>query len=267
MHVFNHPRFAPVGPVALMSDMLNWGITVVGDYHLLLAHDVLSNRSLWHKWASNLRYEFGRVSQPDPLLIMDSSVIELGMPLSTKDILKAADIVGAQVIVLPDIIGDEQASYKFLDEYNLLIGEYDLEKQPKGVMFVPQGTTMAGYVRSLEYASGYDCIDWIGLPRDALKYDVKSRRDLIDITTVLMPTASIHLLGMSDNVADDVLSCRHHPNVAGIDSAVPVRAGLRSIPLKMGRDNYGKREDYWQQIHLNALSIENIQTMRKWLAL
>lgn len=258
-------KFAPVAPLSLMIELCLRGPAVIGDYHLLLAHDVLRHPEGWSSWAANLRADFERSGLEEPTIIMDTSVIELGMPMEPRDVLHAARIVGAQIMVLPDIIGDKYATHACVVEYFDELGGVDSEHQPLMHMFVPQGTSLPDYLDSLEWASQQSGIDMIGLPRDALQFDgILSRRTLIDACSVIVPAHPIHLLGMSDNVLDDILSCRHSPMVMGIDSAVPIRAGIKAMELKLSVNDYGKRGDYWNAIELGGhLPIINLQWMRE----
>jgi hypothetical protein len=205
-----------------------------------------------------------------PYIIMDSSVIELGQPMGMDDILDAAAVVKADCIVLPDIIGDQQGTNKLVEEFADQVHNLDTKGNCSfsdySYMFVPQGKSLPEYTASLEFASQFDFITWVGLPRDALKFDVSSRRQLIDITNVLMPECCIHLLGFSDDLMDDVLSSKYAPNVVGIDSAVPVRAGQRHIELMLSRGDYGKRKDFWDNPgELTRQAIINCQRFRNFI--
>lgn len=60
------------------------------------------------------------------------------------------------------------------------------------------------------------------------------------------PTHFLHLLGFSDNVLDDIC-CARVPGVSGIDSAVPIRAGLKGIVMVIDRPQpiIGPRGNFW----------------------
>jgi hypothetical protein len=261
-------KFAPVGPLGTMNYLLEKGVPVVGDYHLLLAHEVLANQAGWNLWANQVRIAHDRCGLSEPTFIMDTSVIELGMPMTANEILRAARTIRAQVLVLPDIIGDKEATHSQVEDYFTMLDTVDDEHIPLYHMFVPQGTSLPEYLDSLEWAcQATDLINWIGLPRDALQFDgITSRRTLIDACSVIMPGVPIHLLGMSDNILDDVLSCRHSPVIMGLDSAVPIRAGLKHMQLKLSVNDYGKRGNYWDTIvdgSNGILPIVNMQWFRE----
>lgn len=265
------PKFAPVAPLPVLRKMTELGRDVVGDYHLLLAHDVLANETSWASWSQDL-FTLQRVAGlADPIIIMDSSVIELGEPLDTASVIRAANVVNANVICLPDVIGDSAATKAFIRDFQNQMKTCDDAMELHNLtkleyMFVPQGGRFEEYIDSIEFIADFDFIQWIGLPRDALALGVRSRRDLIDAVNLICPNKKIHLLGFSDNLMDDVLSARHAPNVMGIDSAVPIRAGLNHIRLKLSKGDYGKRGDYWSRGDLTRTALENLRYFRELLS-
>lgn len=247
--------FAPVAPVALLHSMLRHSAKLCGPYHLLLAHDVLEHKDEFEYWRRELdKFHGGFVN-----IIMDSSVIELGAPVSIETILEAAEIVWAKTVVLPDIIGSAEETDTLVVEalQHPYIKKYE-------TMYVPQGKTWEEYVMSLEKAAKYGWGTQIGLPRDAHKF-VPSRAPLAHISAITNPYKKIHLLGFSNsNVADDFITSRQ-PGVVGIDSAVPVRAGQRGIEFRVSVSDYGQRGDYWSEISLHPQAADNIQYVRNLL--
>jgi hypothetical protein len=252
-------KFAPVAPLALLNVLTRRQL--IGDYHLLLAHEILADPDGWKTWAGNLREVLWPMK---PTLIMDSSVIELGHPLPTDDIIKAARIIEATVIVLPDIIGDSLATIKYISELEtsnaFRQNTYGFE-----FMFVPQGRSLREYIASIEFISRRDWVTWIGLPRDALKFDgINSREQLIFPCKVMCPSKKIHLLGFSDDVMDDFMCCAH-AQVFGMDSAVPIRAGQRDIQFQLSNSDYGKRGDYFKETMLKHQTVWNLKYTRQLL--
>lgn len=268
--ILPYTKFAPVAPLAVMQHLSTLGRDVIGDYHLLLAHDVLQNPDGWYQWSADLHSSFNNAGLNAPTLIMDTSVIELGEPMAMDSIISAAEITRSDVVVLPDVIGDPEATIKLVEKFvTEMMNCSDHIKHEKlrnfEYMFVPQGTNLQQYVESIEFARDIEIVSWIGLPRDALKYGVKSRRELIDAVEILCPGMVMHLLGMSDNLIDDFLSAKHSAGVVGIDSAVPIRAGIRGLPFCVGDSDYGKREDYWESTKATAQSLANLQYARELL--
>jgi hypothetical protein len=244
--------------------MTDLGSSIVGPYHLLLAHDVIDNEVAFRRWAEELRLLYSAQGKDEEVcIIMDSSVIELGHPMPLEACLDAGMMVRADVVVLPDVIGDAAGTLDFVRQaYNRVRNMGDAPE----IMFVPQGKTLAEYVSSIEAVANYEWIQWIGLPRDALQF-MKSRMDLLLACQILCPHKKIHMLGFSDNILDDFICCSTGI-VHGIDSAVPVRAGMKSIEFKLSVDDYGKREDYWHnEKPITPTAVRNITNVRRWLEL
>lgn len=264
-------RFAPVGPLSVMWPLLSAGCEAIGNYHLLLAHDVLANPNSWRDWSNALRnmrwhLEGGKIQHPT--IIMDSSVIELGKPMPMSKILQAAKIVNADVIVLPDVIGDQATTHALCYDFELAWRGDSSELRKYEYMFVPQGRDLAEYIDSLTFMETHmDCVRWVGLPRDCHEHGIKSRRDLINIVNGFESRKGpykIHLLGMSNHdLIDDVISCHHADNVVGIDSAVPLRAGWLYQEFKLTRTDYGKRGNFWKEAQLNTKILDNISYVRR----
>jgi hypothetical protein len=258
-------EFAPVAPLEIMRELMRYGNEAIGHYHLLLAHDVLAHQDDWSTWRQEMEllHRSGRID--NPLVIMDSSVIEEGVPRPLAECVAAARIVRANVIVLPDVIGDAASTLNHLAMFEEYHGAHRDDSYIQNVewMFVPQGKELLEYVDSLEQFERFShMVNWIGLPRDALKYGITSRQQLVDIVSMVYPSHNIHLLGFSDNFLDDMLVARSSLQICGIDSAVPVRA---KRPLSLTTADYGKREDFWESTELLPDALANISKVRNWV--
>ncbi len=249
------PQFAPVGPLPLLRDLLIRSPSTLGGYHLLLAHDVLNNQTEWAEWSKAMKIANGGHHH----VIMDSSVIELGAPVDIEHIVAAAEVVGARTIVLPDIIGDFEATMALIDDAmrNEHVNKFR-------TMLVPQGMTLEQYIQSLEAFRQFN-FDYIGLPRDATRW-MPSRAPLAHLCWIMHPTKEIHLLGMSnESIADDFITAITCRNIMGIDSAVPVRAGQKNIRFSLARTDYGPRGEYWDSRAATTQAIDNICYVRELL--
>ena len=237
---------------------------MLGRYHLLLAHEVLAAPAEYMKFWQNL-------PAPAPFIIMDNSLIELGHPVSGKELLTAADIVGAQVIVLPDVLGDRFGTYRVAAQAVEEIHQY-IGPKPK-LLGVAQGQTLVDI-----FSCGRDLVkqfglDYISVPRHVVGR-VGSRTRLTGWFCSL--GKMVHLLGFSDNLFDDVNTAVQHP-VLGIDSAMPIWLGQAGIyvPKEIGRDwdaylddgtsRFGRPSDYATTTTVNDAVIENIKRVRGWL--
>src|SRR3954470_24520300 len=126
-------KFAPIGPPHLLKRIRDeGGPKALGDYHLVLAHDIVENQRLWRD---------GQILPDNSLVIVDNSIIELGSPVEPRMMKEACDILGdryRKVIVLPDAFDDPQETYdnalEWLDLYATLEGvEYMYVVQAKSM--------------------------------------------------------------------------------------------------------------------------------------
>lgn len=233
-------KFAPVLPPSLAKAI---GLKALGNYHLLLAHDVAksSQRQAYIDAYGDRNYA--------STIIMDNSVVELGGAVNLDIVRAAVDVVAADVVVLPDAYLDGEATLKAsLSAYDEWI-EIFTNQRFCDLMFVPQGKSWKEFVACAEESLAMPKVRWWGIPRNMLTY-VSSRRDAIELCRMLAPHRKIHLLGFSDNPCDDILCARSHM-VQGIDSAVPLRfKGNWSIT-----SDAGPRGNWWEEPDLSSAGI------------
>lgn len=254
----NMADFAPVAPWQVYAKLFEKDCFPKA--YLLLAHDVLANKE---GYASLVDEGFDKAHT----IIMDNSVIELGVAEGIKPTLDAAQVVGAQIVVLPDALENASETIKL----TLAGWEEWLECNDAtsiDCMIVPQGESMQEWIRCIEelYNEGVDP-EWIGIPRNTPGRICSSRLDLVRIAKVFYPAAKIHLLGFSKLPYDDVLTA-HHPDVVSIDSAVPLRASQNS----MWNSGY-PRGAWWETVideirdpEVVQRMIENYTEMQNWVS-
>ncbi len=250
-------QFAPVAPARVLK-----GLQIrnkLGSYHLLLAHDILNNKSTYYDLFHDRK---------DMVKILDNSVIELGTSVDVQKIKQAAHIIKADVIILPDVLLDGQATAnncaKALDVWTkeITTPEY-MFGFDWTFMYVPQGKTLEEWVRSAEVLSNDDRVGWWGIPR-LFRQHIGSRIDAVEIAKVLNKHRKIHLLGFSDDLIDDVLSARS--GVEGIDSAVPLRCADIGVQFELSLGELSGRGTWWDTTNLSYTMEMNIEKMRKWIA-
>jgi len=199
--------------------------------HFLLAHIALKNEKYCDFYKK-------RREQGD-YIIMDNSNFELGNPLSIKDVLKAADVVGAQEVVIPDHYGDtkatiQEANYfvKYLKE-NRLLNKYKLQG-------VPQGRTKEEWRECYEAFLYIPEIETIGLSYTATRVfkDWGSDNDETYIRPALLHWLKktygagrkyYHCLGVANNPIEISLLARHDSFMRSIDSTVAFLHGMNGI--------------------------------------
>lgn len=262
MHIKNERHFAPVVPLDVARFLR--GQNLLGEYHLLLAHDVLRDPEAY-------REIYAPVNGKPLDIIMDNSLIELGYPMRVREVIEAAHIVGAKKVVLPDVLGDYKQTLEMVQEASCTF-----DKLP---MDVTAGISMVAVVQGNSLRECCNClVDYrklhcaISIPRVLVEL-LGTRRDVIQQAFVLGFT-DMHLLGFSDNIVDDV-ACTRMPGVKGIDSAVPIRAGAKGVCVSLDNPEFstlvGPRGDFWERniesytsYQLNTVR-HNLDKFRKWI--
>lgn len=249
------PKYSPVAPIQLLEQLYVKGR--LGNYLLFLAHDVLENMHSYHDLINDLKMKY----EDDLFIIMDNGVIERGAPVSIGGILEAANIVDANCIVAPDVVGDLAGTKKLMMDRDVALIRHDFD-----MMFVPQGKALSQV---------YQCIDWMdekfptngstrywGIPR-WIANEVGSRvGPILYINTYLdHGTTKIHLLGMSSMLEDDI-RCAQMRNVMGIDSANPLVAGHMGMFMGSVHYRHYERGDFWKVEKLPQGAIDNINWVR-----
>ncbi len=243
-------QFAPVAPPLMLLDLKDKG--ALGDYHLLLAHDVVVQEDLYREVFADIN--------PKPFVIMDNSVIELGEPVSTEVMEEAASIVRPDLIVLPDVLGDSERTIELSTKASVSWAYKDLGP----FLVVPQGTTTDEFLSCAEDLMHLPRVEGWGVPRHATA-KLGSRHTLVYRLMVLRPLYTMHLLGFSDNIQDDISVARAH-GVNGIDSAVPIRLGLQNRPFNIHIDSHPPRGNYWETAKVAIPQVlENLAKVRGWI--
>ena len=272
-------RFAPVAPLAIHRRLAEAG--AIGEYHLLLAHQVLENPDAHRRfYREQLGWMLGKqrgeeVSLRDkarrkPYIIMDNSLIELGFPLPLKDVIEAAEIVRANVIVLPDVLGDRiqtlNLAAQSVEEIHELRASSPYARKVK-MLGVAQGKTFNDFfscARDMIQTLG---VEAISIPRHAVA-KIGSRVKLVE--EVRKYGKPLHLLGFSDNLLDD-FTALSTMGVMGIDSALPIWYGLQGFELPTNppiKADFGKRpKDYESQTEINSKVIINIRRVERWASI
>lgn len=255
------PQFAPVIPIEIASQLPE---EVLGGYHLLLAHDVLERPDDY----KNIYADKGWT------IMMDNSLVELGYPLSMRETLDAAKVVGAQYIILPDVMGDYEGTVAATNE--ALTEWYNLSQEDRSnvqLLYVIQGKHYGEHMSCVLQFTHREDIAGACVPR-IIADTCGTRKHVVELAT---KCSRVHLLGFSENLWDDV-ACARMPRVNGIDSAVPIRLGMQGRTLSFDQPkDAGKRGDFWdnpwryeragtvlmERDSLLATAIRNIRDFRK----
>ncbi len=229
--------FSPVAPPEYLHLLKREGL--LGNYHLLLAHDVAARPHLYE----------GLFTEDD-FIIMDNSLIELGIPVNSSVMSAACKVVPVTCAVLPDYMKNKVRTLESAREALVEWTRRGIDKLVSdGFMAVPQGSTPSEILECSEdlaiMAMDYPINYW-GVGK-YIGETFGSRRAFVQELTK-NSKALVHLLGFTNHLADDV-TCSQIDGVIGIDSAVPVRLGNVGIRIltKNYIDSSRRPKDYWER--------------------
>ena len=238
-------QFAPVVPLQIAEAMMS--ANIFGPYHLVLAHDIIKD-AINERWYADLftrvRHRYGADKVK---IILDNSVVELGHPLPMKDLIRAYEIVNATWLVLPDIVGEYDRTIKLSSEFLAEFDQVESHLRPKvKFMGLTQGNSIPQLIKCARWYSLHSNVEAIGIPRVITKV-LHTRMDAtLHIWLEFAQRFNWwHLFGFSDDIIDDI-ACAKLPFIDGIDSAVPIRAGIEGKLLSLDYFSIGPRGKFWE---------------------
>lgn len=241
-------RFAPVGNVEVYRLLRKLGL--LGSYHMLIAHYVMSDADLWSEFYNSedgVEYD----------VILDNGVIETGGSGDLETILQATQLLATSrsvrqvIVVLPDVVGEAGKTIRLSKDFHeRFLDRLELEDprllERVSLMAVAQGRDdTAAYGTAITLAQ-LPRVRFVGIPKH-LQSRVGTRYPL---TWNLATTHrfQVHLLGCSNSLIDDI-ACASIDGVVGMDSAMPIWAAARGYRIRPYADMrwVGTRpEDFWE---------------------
>ena len=169
--------------------------------------------------------------------ILDNSLIELDGAMSMKDVLTAADIIGADEVVLPDVFKNGSETIKTTLE---ALGEYKEELKNYKTMAVVHGETIDEWVRTFLIFSARPDIDVLGIPK-VMQEQFKSHgipgRARILNKVISLTDKEIHLLGLWENF-DELVHYQHHlTKIRSMDTSLPSLLEINHKTIFDGRSD------------------------------
>lgn len=213
------PKFAPVASLSVLQQL--WNTNCLGDYHLLLAHEVLKEPGMWADFYRKQRQFLGC----RPFVIMDNSLIELGTPIEPEQLIQAVNVVEADVLVLPDYLTEHRATV----DASVSASELLRPHLPKGcrLMGVVQGLTEDEYMKCADELLRFAKANLLAIPR--VTTQTLGSRIFISYDIASEYAVHTHMLGFSDSIIDDICATICTPYCLGIDSSVPIRLGMEGV--------------------------------------
>ncbi len=196
--------------------------SAMSNFHVALAHLVLDDMVY--------REFYKEMSARGDYVMLDNSVVELGSSASLRRLLTAALMVGAQEIILPDVLRDGTLTVFSTTQALSQLEELPPQRDSYKLCAVPQGAT------SLEWLDCYGAlvklpVDVIGIPK--VLDDVVGtggREKILEILRSLELvdyTKEYHLLGVWSDPLEVLRCAQRFSFVRSVDSSLPVLAGLR----------------------------------------
>lgn len=263
-------RYSPVAPIRVLEDLAYEEVQqdkrYLGDYLLLLAHEVLDNKAAYRTLVGDVRHRHSTGA----FIMMDNSVVELGKPMSVEEVIAAADVVLADVIMTPDVLGSFSRTQRVVEREaeQLLNSHYQLMRIPQGASnaeLIECVDWLRTYIPTMPTHEGEEGVEYWGIPR-WITNQLGSRGPLIQYICMTAETEPrIHLLGMSKNIQDD-LYCVRQPGVMGIDSANPLVNGYLGHTMRKDQSRHWERGDFWECTGANEIMINNVGLMHEWVS-
>ena len=177
------------------------------DYHMALAHLIGPSGALYTRF-------FRQQSHWGRWVMMDNGVVETGTPMSVDDLLVRAERIGADEVVVPDIIDDDLATMSLAR-----VAVPRLKREGYRTLGVPQGETLNEWVGCLNelLALGVDTIGLSKFGPDARSVLLRESRKAQVLSGVYVET---HLLGCRTPGEVQQLDRDYTGVIRGVDSGV-----------------------------------------------
>jgi hypothetical protein len=254
-------QFAPIAPLKIQRH-LDLELGVFGNFHMVIASQVISNSQAWVDYYGERRDKLGMCE-----VILDNGMYEDGEPMPGRKLMQVVNILQPDWLVMPDKMGNKDATLElssaFFDEYGTHLPAYT------NFMGVAQGQTEDEVVECARIMTDkfYPRLTGIAVPRIVCD-TFGTRISAVDRIAALDEDIEVHLLGFSRSLVDDIASAQRD-GVLGIDSAYPIWVGEPVTTADRYRDAYRRPSDFWDwdldKIDVDMVS-SNIRQLRQIVA-
>lgn len=203
-------------------------------------------------------------------LILDNGVFDLGHSLDSEDLVRAAQKVKADEIVLPDVIHAGRptvlASERGARALRRLTHSFRL-------CVVVQGSTDSDWLKCYDHFVKADYVNTIAIPSPkrrgppgSLAFDRILATRHLDTNGLIAPHLAYRLLGLGDSGHLELSQQREFPWIQSVDSSAPVVLGARGVMIVPGKP-YAKVSTCVEELSLISkarypLIRQNIETLR-----
>jgi len=158
--------------------------------------------------------------RPDNIVILDNSIIELKETLNLDQLIKAAELIGAHEIIIPDTLKDAEKTLKTLRE---CIPEIPTKYN---IFAVPQGRNYGEWISCYDEIANIPRVHTIGIPKLidewSMEYQTNSNRTRVLQTMNRRKSTRKdkphHLLGL--NHISDLSVAKDYTWIRGCDTCV-----------------------------------------------
>ena len=169
--------------------------------------------------------------------ILDNSLIELNGALSMKDVLDAAELIGADEVVLPDVFMDGEAT---IESTTKALEEYSEELKQYKTMAVVHGKTVDEWLRTFLYFSEREDIDVLGIPKVMHRQfteNWKPGRPSLLGKVINLTDKEIHLLGLWNDFNELYYYGDDLEKIRSMDTSLPSLLELNKRSIFSGRED------------------------------
>ncbi|MDO8570115.1 MAG: hypothetical protein Q7R97_00835 [Candidatus Daviesbacteria bacterium] len=214
---------AIISPTAYLNELSCYR---KNSYHMVLAQRVLEDEHYANFY--NLYKGF---------TILDNGACELKRSIHFEALLKVIELIHPNVAVLPDILGDSEATLKLSNLFLNKISQKDCENLI--FMGVCQGQTKKEWLTSFNFFAKHDKVKMIGISNTEAMFKadkntfsrVQTLKYLLD-HNLLPQNKKIHLLGLPDSGHLELFKMKQYNCVEGVDTSAPVVHGTAGISFK-----------------------------------
>ncbi len=167
-------------------------------------------------------------------IILDNSAFELGGSVDDDLIIKWANLLRPQEVVVPDVYHDKKATIERFQKFKSRITEFTYKPQ---FMTVPQGNDFEEWLECLHYLMKQSIGDVIGINEECADWfkengSYSTRVPLLrEVESLLKDKRQVHLLGMDEALQECVNVPELFPWVRSTDSSKAVVYGMYGIHL------------------------------------
>lgn len=223
-------------------------------FHLVLAHKLLES--------AGLRAHYQSAGRRGDFIMVDNGVAEQA-DIPFIDVVRVATEIGANEIVLPDVIGDWEASVSATRDPN------HTAIVPASMRAVaPHGETQKEFQQCITALSKIPFAT-IALTKGLERVPGGRAWCIQELYRVgMLDTHHIHLLGAPANPYEDIRRLKFlYPEIRSIDSVAPFSYAQVGLRLDSPDLRIAKRPsmDWTQPVSDVELALDNFYTFRRWI--